>query len=271
MALFKIFKGPSSNLNDVKKTEGYCYFTTDENKFYIDVDASTRVPLNSEKSEKDWVGNTIHTTYAPREIAVDFYLPPGSLFSKASGETRFTFTQNITSTTQSPYFYNHLTNEKLPYNILQNSRIDIITTIPENSHYTTPGQLKDTYGIRYIQIMATNTSLVISVYGPSSCTWEESQIALPANITMGFQSGTTVSNPFSSGGSGEVSGDASTYATKAELQAYSKSHNAKLTGAPQAPTANAGTNTDQIATTAFVTTAIANALANLAKAEGGSF
>lgn len=47
MALFKILKGNSSKL-PTKHTEGYCYFTEDEHKFYIDVDDSTRVPLNAE-------------------------------------------------------------------------------------------------------------------------------------------------------------------------------------------------------------------------------
>lgn len=47
MALFKILKGDSNNL-PTKHTEGYCYFTEDEHKFYIDVNDSTRVPLNAE-------------------------------------------------------------------------------------------------------------------------------------------------------------------------------------------------------------------------------
>lgn len=47
MALFKILKGNSSKLPE-KRNEGYCYFTEDEHKFYIDVDNSTRVPLNAE-------------------------------------------------------------------------------------------------------------------------------------------------------------------------------------------------------------------------------
>lgn len=38
MALFKIFKGPSERLKDVKPTKGYAYFTPDDGKFYIDID-----------------------------------------------------------------------------------------------------------------------------------------------------------------------------------------------------------------------------------------
>lgn len=37
MALFKIFRGPSERLKDVKPTEGYAYFTPDDGKFYIDI------------------------------------------------------------------------------------------------------------------------------------------------------------------------------------------------------------------------------------------
>ena len=36
MALFKIQRGPSSNLPQ-NLTNGYAYFTTDDGKFYIDV------------------------------------------------------------------------------------------------------------------------------------------------------------------------------------------------------------------------------------------
>lgn len=55
MALFKIFKGLSGNLAQVEKHEGYCYFTPDTNKFYIDIDNNTRVPLNAETANKLWV------------------------------------------------------------------------------------------------------------------------------------------------------------------------------------------------------------------------
>ena len=36
MALFKILRGSHENLPD-KKTDGYCYFTTDTGMFYIDI------------------------------------------------------------------------------------------------------------------------------------------------------------------------------------------------------------------------------------------
>ena len=50
MALFKILKGQSANLPNTYH-EGYCYFTTDTKKFYIDIssenDPSSRVELNA--------------------------------------------------------------------------------------------------------------------------------------------------------------------------------------------------------------------------------
>ena len=37
MALFKILKGNSENLSAQKAKEGYCYFTPDTGRFYIDI------------------------------------------------------------------------------------------------------------------------------------------------------------------------------------------------------------------------------------------
>ena len=59
MALFKIEKGLSSNLNLNRPNtiEGYCYFTTDDGKFYIDTntktgDLSGRIALNAIKADR---------------------------------------------------------------------------------------------------------------------------------------------------------------------------------------------------------------------------
>lgn len=53
MALFKISKGLAANLPNTYN-EGYCYFTTDDGKFYIDTsnDASGRVALNAYLSDR---------------------------------------------------------------------------------------------------------------------------------------------------------------------------------------------------------------------------
>ena len=55
MALFQILKGLKANLPSTK-TEGYCYFTIDDGKFYIDckdIDGSLqRKPLNANTATK---------------------------------------------------------------------------------------------------------------------------------------------------------------------------------------------------------------------------
>ena len=66
MALFKIKKGLSENLPSTY-VEGYCYFTTDDGKFYIDTTNTVagRIALNAEKADKDGDGNIIKNTYLP--------------------------------------------------------------------------------------------------------------------------------------------------------------------------------------------------------------
>lgn len=51
MALFKILKGQSANLPDVKATEGYAYFTPDDGKFYIDVATADKAVIGNNKGE----------------------------------------------------------------------------------------------------------------------------------------------------------------------------------------------------------------------------
>lgn len=52
MALFKILKGQSSDLNNQAKKEGYCWYTCDDSKFYIDYKDENneiqRKPLNAQ-------------------------------------------------------------------------------------------------------------------------------------------------------------------------------------------------------------------------------
>lgn len=64
MALFKIEKGLSAALakNRPNTTEGWCYFTTDDGKFYIDIDTKTgntngRIVLNAEKADLLTIGD----------------------------------------------------------------------------------------------------------------------------------------------------------------------------------------------------------------------
>lgn len=55
----------------------------------------------------------------------------------------------------------------------------------------------------------------------------------------------------------------SEYAAKSHTHSYAPLASPVLTGTPKAPTATAGTNTTQIATTAFVSTAVSNALSSV--------
>lgn len=55
----------------------------------------------------------------------------------------------------------------------------------------------------------------------------------------------------------------SVYAAKSHTHSYAPLASPELTGTPKAPTATAGTNTTQIATTAFVGTAVSNALSSV--------
>jgi len=73
MALFKISKGEARNL-PITYNEGYCYFTTDDGYFYIDIatgtstnnlDGTKRKRLNAERAICDAEGNTITATYLP--------------------------------------------------------------------------------------------------------------------------------------------------------------------------------------------------------------
>lgn len=96
MALFKIEKGLAANLatNRPNSVEGYCYFTSDDGKFYIDISTgtaltpaenggklagATRMPINSYLS--DWAarayadknGNDITSTYGNHLSLLDKY------------------------------------------------------------------------------------------------------------------------------------------------------------------------------------------------------
>ena len=53
MALFKIKKGIKANL-PTSYVEGYCYFTTDDGKFYIDTSNTSdgRICLNAGAADK---------------------------------------------------------------------------------------------------------------------------------------------------------------------------------------------------------------------------
>lgn len=85
MALFKIEKGLKEKLstNRPNAIEGYCYFTTNDGKFYIDIAGPeknskplpaeigvNRICLNADKADRDSEGNNIFNTYATKNDAV---------------------------------------------------------------------------------------------------------------------------------------------------------------------------------------------------------
>ena len=74
MALFKISKGLAANLPTTYK-EGYCYFTTDDGKFYIDTAdgaASGRICLNAAAADKLTTARTIGLGTAVTSTAISF-------------------------------------------------------------------------------------------------------------------------------------------------------------------------------------------------------
>lgn len=78
MALFKISKGNSTNLPNTK-TDGYCYFTVDDGKFYIDyLDPSDNVlkrrAINAERADSDNLGHLIRSNYGVKLELVDHTL-----------------------------------------------------------------------------------------------------------------------------------------------------------------------------------------------------
>lgn len=60
MALFKILRGDSANLENVPLTDGYAYFTPDNGRFYIDV-ARPNAPINANiVAQNDPINPTIY-------------------------------------------------------------------------------------------------------------------------------------------------------------------------------------------------------------------
>ena len=69
MALFKVSKGASGALNSQALGDGYCWFTYDDGKFYIDYkDPSDNIvkrkALNAKRADEDDLGNVIKNCYA---------------------------------------------------------------------------------------------------------------------------------------------------------------------------------------------------------------
>ena len=83
MALFKISKGLAANL-PTTYNEGYCYFTTDDGKFYIDTTnaASGRVVLNANMADYLKTGSDFFRKgiSIPNNADLDTYYTIGKYF-----------------------------------------------------------------------------------------------------------------------------------------------------------------------------------------------
>lgn len=96
MALFKIHKGDSANLDAQSRVEGYCWFTPDTGHFFIDT-ADARVPINATMYG---VCNTAAATVAKTVDITGFRLYTGARvtvkFTYASGASNSTLNVNGT-------------------------------------------------------------------------------------------------------------------------------------------------------------------------------
>lgn len=111
MALFKISKGIAANLPQTLH-EGYCYFTTDDGKFYIDADNSHRVALNADQAERFHYGEVTNAStslikaVAISGIGTNFQqgltiLVKNNSFANGSGVTL-----NVNNTSAKPIYLN---------------------------------------------------------------------------------------------------------------------------------------------------------------------
>lgn len=99
MALFKILKGKASGLSAKPAVEGYCYFTTDDGKFYIDIATastaaigSNRICLNAAKAD---LANKADRLTTARTIALSGSVT-GSASFDGSGNITIATTTNHT-------------------------------------------------------------------------------------------------------------------------------------------------------------------------------
>lgn len=77
MALFKILRGPSSELNKLEIHDGWCYFTPDTGLFYIDYNGE-RIPLNAVGSSSLDGAVLEHDTLNDSEVEI----PSSALLTK---------------------------------------------------------------------------------------------------------------------------------------------------------------------------------------------
>lgn len=91
MALFKILRGPSSELINLPITDGFCYFTPDTGLFHIDYDGQ-RVPLNAKDAET-LMGASLKHTLSENEEDLRIEIPSSYLLNQIISN----FTDSINS------------------------------------------------------------------------------------------------------------------------------------------------------------------------------
>ncbi len=158
MALFKISKGASGGLNNQALGDGYCWFTYDDGKFYIDYkDPSDNIvkrkALNADKADKDANGNIITSTYLP--------LTGGII----SGNLSLTGEFNVTGNT---YLHNQTTADSLIAgslivngNSAFNNEVSFINKIP-----TAPTALSGTSNTQLATTEFVNNAINSAEYLP---------------------------------------------------------------------------------------------------------
>lgn len=90
MALFKILKGDSNNLPEVKATEGYAYFTPDDGRFYIDIDSSDTAVVGGSSQEVNADGQSVN-----RICINSFVLDCGNSTSITGGGVSAAYVQEL--------------------------------------------------------------------------------------------------------------------------------------------------------------------------------
>ena len=90
MALFKILRGKTKSALDAKtKTDGYCYFVTDDKKFYIDYKDDNnqlqREPLNA-KNADTLAGAELETTITDSDTKIPTSKAVRKAFTKVTAK-----------------------------------------------------------------------------------------------------------------------------------------------------------------------------------------
>ena len=298
MALFKILKNNKradgttissdsrtivTGSNPPQYHEGWCYFDTTTNKFWIDIDNTTRVPLNAQNADianyaaqalADTDGNILQDTYLAKSSISNWALAstkPSYNFSEIGSKpttiSGYGITDGITgsgtsgyiakfngarSITNGPQFGSStttfLSNDgqwRTPQGTYSLSTAGTNTLGGIKTGYTTDGNNRavqvDENGNAYVVQKDNNTWQALTTSQPG-------YVAKAPNDTAKFLRGdaTWAAVTKANVGLGNVTNE-----SKATMFT-----SAALTGTPTAPTAAAGTNSTQIATTAFVTTAL---------------